>query len=93
MFLTTFVEEVWRSFMDEFNQRVENKIGIDAFKQELWNTGVTFGEPVLTVTGLDEKGRKGLLEKRIGLGKRKPDAGANQCKDSSSLNKKTDDEK
>ena len=88
MFLSTLDEEAWRSFLDEFNQRVENKIGVDDFKEEVWSTLVKFGEPVLIATGLDEKGRKGLLEKMIDLRKQKQDAWANQCKDSSTLNKK-----
>ena len=29
MFLSTLDEEEWRSFLDEFNQRVENKVGVD----------------------------------------------------------------
>ena len=90
MLLSTLDEEAWRSFLDEFNQRVENKVGVDYFKEELWNTVVKFGEPVLIATRLDEKGRKGLLEKMIGLRKQKQDAGANPCKDSSTLNIKTD---
>ena len=89
MFLSTLVEEAWRSFLDEFNQRVENKVrGVDEFKEELWNTVVKFGEPVLIGTGLDEKGREGLLEKMIGIKKQKQNAGANPCEDSSTLNKK-----
>ena len=80
-------------FHGRVQPEVENKNGIDAFKQEMWNTVVKFGEPVLIATGLDEKGRKGLLEKMIGLRKQKQDAGANQCKDSSSLNKKKTDDK
>ena len=54
-----------------------------------------FGEPVLIGTGLDEKGREGLVEKMIGLRKRKQkqNTGAIPCEDSSTLNKKTDDKK
>ena len=50
-----------------------------------------FGEPVLMGTGLNEKARKELLSKMIKLreGKRKTKDDA--CKDSSNLNKKTDD--
>ena len=87
MFLSTLDEEAWRSFLDEFNQRVKNKVGVDDFKEEVWSTVVKFGEPVLITTRLDEKGRKGLLEKMIDLRKQKQDAGANQCKDSSTLKK------
>ena len=46
---------------------------------------------MLIGTGLDEKGRKGLLEKMIGLRKQKQEAGANPSKDSFTLNKRTDD--
>ena len=38
-------------------------------------------------TGLDKKGRKGLLVKMIGLRKQKQETGANPCKDSSTLKK------
>ena len=77
MWLITLDDEAWRSLLDEFNERVENKVGVDDFKKELWNKVVKFGEPVLIATGLDEKGRKGLLEKIIRLSKQKQDAGAN----------------
>ena len=93
MFLSTLDEEAWQSFLSEFNQRVENKAKVDDFKEELWETVVKFGEPVLIGTGLDEKVRKELLEKMIGLRKQKQDTGANPCKDNSTLNKKTDDKK
>ena len=87
MFLAMLNEEAWRIFLEEFNQRVENKVrGVDDFKEELWSTEVKFGEPVLIGTGLDEKGREGLLEKMIGLWKQ--NTGANPCEDSSTLNKK-----
>ena len=93
-FLSKLDEEAWRSFLDEFNQRVETKLhGVDEFKEELWSTVVKFGEPVLIGTGLDEKGREGLLEKMIGLRKQKQDAGANPCEDNSTLNRKTDNKK
>ena len=91
MFLITLDEEAWQSFLTEFNQKVENKAKVGDFKEELWDTVVKFGEPVLIGTGLDEKVRKELLEKTIGLRKQKQDTGANPCKDSSTLNKKDDD--
>ena len=93
MFLSTLVEEAWRNFLGEFNQRVEDKVEVDDFKEELWSLLVKFGEPALIGTGLDEKGRLGLLEKIIGLRKQKQDTGANPCEDSSTLNKKTDDKR
>ena len=70
-----------------------NKVEANAFKEELWNTDVKLGEPVLIATGLDEKGRKELLEKMIGLRKQKQDVGANLCKNSYTLNIKSDDKK
>ena len=91
MFLSTLDEEAWRNFLDVFNEGVENKVGVDDFKEDLWNTVVKFMEPVLVATGLDKKGSKGLLEKMIGLRKQNQDAGANPCKYSSILNMKTDD--
>ena len=93
IFLTTLDEEAWRSFLGESNQRVEDKVGSDDFKEELWSTVVMFGEPVLIGIGLDEKGRKGLREKMIGLRKQKLDTWANPCKDSSTLNKQTDNKR
>ena len=61
----TLDELAWRNFLSEFNQRVENKGNVDDFKEELWDTVKKFGEPVLIGTGLDEKMRKELLEKRL----------------------------
>ena len=88
MLLSTLDDEAWQKFLCEFNQRVEDKAKIDDLKEELWSTVVKFGEPG---SGLDEKVRKGLLEKMFGLKKQKQDTGANPCKDISTLNKKTDD--
>ena len=93
MFLSTLDEEAWQSFLSEFNQRVEDKAKVDDFKDELWSTVVKFGEPVLIGTGLDEKVGKRLLENMISLRKQKQDIGANPCKDSSTLNNKTDDKR
>ena len=65
LFLSTLDVQAWQSFLSEFNQRVENKGNVDDFKEELWDTVVKFGEPVLIGTGLDEKMRKELLEKML----------------------------
>ena len=72
---------------------MEDKVKVDDFKEELWSTVVKFGDPVVIGTGLDKKGRKGLLEKMIGSRKQKQDTWPNPCKDISTLNKKTDDKK
>ena len=61
---------------------------LENFKDELWNTVVKLGEPVLMSTGLDEKARKELLEKMISLRKPKQKTEADACKDISTLNKK-----
>ena len=42
---------------------------LDKFKDELWDTVVKFGEPLLMGTDLDEKARKELLNKLIELRK------------------------
>ena len=80
MFLSTLDEEAWQGFLSEFNQRVENKAKADDFKEELWDMVVKFGEPVLIGTGLDEKVRKKLLEKMVGLRKQKQDTGPTHVK-------------
>ena len=72
MFLNTIDEKAWQGFLGEFNQRVESKAKLDEFKEELWNTVVKFGEPVLIATGLDEKVRKELLAKMVSFRSRTP---------------------
>ena len=67
MFLSLLDEEAWQSFLSEFNQRVEKKAKVDEFKKELWDTVVKFRDPLLIGTELDEKVRKELLEKMVGL--------------------------
>ena len=57
MFLGTLEEDAWREFLREFNREVNSEITLDDFKEELWDTVVKFGEPVLMGTGLDEKAR------------------------------------
>ena len=46
---------------------MEGEAKLEEFKEELWNTLVKFGEPVLMGTGLHEKARKELLEKMISV--------------------------
>ena len=77
--------------MSEFNQETESETTLDDFKEELWNTVVKFGEPVLMGTGLDEKARKELLSKIVKLRETRQKTGDNECKDSSTLKQKTDD--
>ena len=67
MFLSTLDEKMWLEFLSEFNQRAATEATLESFKEELWDTVVKFGEPVLMGTGLDEKARKELLDKMIKL--------------------------
>ena len=90
-FLGTLDEDAWRQFLSDFNQEVNDEITLDDFKEELWDTVVKFGEPVLMGTGLEEKARGELLSKmvelrKVELRKTKED----ECKDSSTLKQKTD---
>ena len=88
MFLSTMDEKMWREFLSEFNQKAKSKTTLEAFQEELWDTVVKFGEPVLMGTGLDEKTREELLSKMIKLREEKRKTEGDACKDSSTLNKK-----
>ena len=57
MFLDTLEEKARREFLSEFNQKAKSETTPENFKEELWNTVVKFGEPVLMGTGLNEKAR------------------------------------
>ena len=91
MSLDTLDEKAWQDFLSEFNQRVNSKTTLEDFKKEIWNTVVKFGEPVFMGTRLDEKARKELLGRMIKLRGSKQKTKDDACKDSSTLNKKTDD--
>ena len=52
---------------------------------------VKFGEPVLMGSGLDEKARKELLSRMVKLRETRQDTKDDECKDGSTLKKKTDD--
>ena len=90
MFLNTLDEKAWQDFLSEFNQRLKSETMLEEFKEELWNTVVMFGEPVLMGTGLDENARKELLGKMIKLREPEQKTKADACKDNSTLNKKSD---
>ena len=68
---------------------MERKVKLDDFNEELWDTRVGFGEPVLMATGLHEKARGELPEKMVRLREQKQSTEAKSCKDSSLLNEKT----
>ena len=91
MFLNTLDEKAWREFLSEFNQKVKSETTLEDFKEELWDTVVKFGEPVLLGSGLDEKAREELLSKMIKLREDERKTKDDACIDSSTLNKKTDD--
>ena len=91
MFLGTLDEKAWRDFLSEFDQEMKSETTLDNFKEELWNTVVKFGEPVLMAIGLDEKARKELLSKMVKLREARQKTKDDQCKDGSTLKKKTDD--
>ena len=79
------------SFLECIFQKKRRQAKLEDFKEELWSMVMKFGEPVLMATALDEKARQELLEKMISLREPKQKTEANPCKDSSTLNKKTDD--
>ena len=70
---------------------MNDEITLDDFKEELWDTVVKFGEPVLMGTGLEEKARGELLSKMVELRKASRKTKEDKCKDSSTLKQKTDD--
>ena len=54
-------------FRERISQKEERKVKVDDFKEELWDTVVRFGGPVLMATGLDEEAKEELLGKFIHL--------------------------
>ena len=91
MFLGTLDEKAWGEFLREFNQETKSEITLDNFKEELWDTVVKFGEPVLMATGLGEKMRKELLSKMVELREAQPTTREDECKNSCTLKQKTVD--
>ena len=89
MFLGTLDENAWREFLREFNREVNSEITLDDFKEELSDTVVKFGEPVLMGTGLEEKARGELLSKMVELRKAPLKTNEDECKDSSTMKQKT----
>ena len=89
MFLGTLDEDAWRGFLKEFNREVNSEITLEDFKEEVWDTVVKFGKPVLMGTCLEEKARGELLSKMVGLRKAPLKTKEDECKDSSTLKQKT----
>ena len=91
MFLGSLKDDAWQEFLKEFIQEVGSETTLDEFKEELWDTVVKFGEPLLIGTGLDEKARKELLNKLIELRNSRSKTREEKCEDSSTLKQKTVD--
>ena len=68
---------------------MEDDTTLDDFKEELWDTVVKFGAPVLMGTGLEEKARGELLSKMVELRKASRKTKEDKWKDSSTLKQKT----
>ena len=90
-FLGTLDADAWRRFLSDFNREVDDDTTLDDFKEELWDTVVKFGEPILMGTGLEEKARGELLSKMVELRKAPRKTREDKCKDSSTPKQKTDD--
>ena len=73
MFLDTPDEKTWREFSSEFNQKVKSETKPKDFKEELWDTVVKFGEPVLMGTGLDKSKRRAIEQDGQAEGRRAGD--------------------
>ena len=89
-FLGTLDADAWRKFLSDFNREVDDDTTLDDFKEELWDTVVKFGEPILVGTGLEEKAREELLNKMVELRKAPQKTREDKCKDSSTPKPKTD---
>ena len=91
IFLGSLKDDAWQEFLEEFNQEVGSETTLDKFKEELWDTVVRFGEPLLIGTGLDEKARKELLSKLVELRNSRSKTREEKCEDSSTRRQKTVD--
>ena len=91
IFLGSLKDDAWQEFLEEFNQEVGSETTLDKFKEELWDTVVRFGEPLLIGTGLDEKARKELLSKLVELRNSRSKTREENCEDSSTRRQKTVD--
>ena len=81
MILGTLDGDAWQEFLSDFNREVNGEITLDDLKEELWDTVVKFGEPVLIGTGLEEKARKELLSQMVELRKASRKTKEDECKD------------
>ena len=89
MFLITLEQKGWLDFLKKFNPKIERKLDVDEFKEELWDTKVEFGESFLMATRLVKKAREELLDKIVHMREPRANTGPKSCKDSSTLKEKS----
>ena len=71
--LSTLDQEGWQKFLTAVNRKVEKKTNVEAFKEELWDIVMEFGELILIETaGLDKVAREELLNKMIHIRETRP---------------------
>ena len=87
MFMSTLDQDGWQKFLMELDQKVERKVDVEEFKEELWDIVVEFGEPILMRSGLDKEAREELLSKMIHIRETRPNTEPRFCKDSSTRKK------
>ena len=59
MFLSILDQEVWQNSLTVFNRKVERKVNVEEFKEELRDIVMEFGEFILIETaGLDKVARE-----------------------------------
>ena len=78
-FLNTLEQERSQKSMIGFNRKVERKVDVAEFKEELWDIVVEFGEPFLMGTGLDKEAREELLIKMIHTREPRPSTEPKSC--------------
>ena len=91
--LNTMDQEEWQKFLTESNQKVDVKVDVEEFKEELWDIVVEFGEPILMGTGLDKEAREEFFCKMFHIRERRPNTELKSYKDSSTLKKKVENKK
>ena len=94
MFLDTLDKKGWLEFfLSKFDQKLERKIEVDEFKEELWDTVVKFGEPILLPTGQDENAREELPSEMVHMRETRTNIDPKPCKNSSTLKQKNESKK
>ena len=88
-FLGNLDHEGWYKFLREFNLKVERKISVETFKDEIWDTqGGICRAHFDTKANFEMVAREELLSKLIQIPKKRPDTVPKFSKDSSSLKRK-----